>query len=183
MAGYLMNMGNWKSIESCVNIGIYSTRFPKQKVAYFSIAKEATFADYLSMKPGDNIYFFNSRIIYGIGELVDIQGDCKFLSHIGADLPKNLSEMNLEEARPLLPYDQDYNRCFCVFKPSPLFFTEGVDMDEALNSNPRAFRILRAMWKVSFIKMGDEENKALYDIILKRNADNLINNKNYLQYY
>lgn len=180
MAGYLMNMSNWESIESCVNDGIYSTRLPKLKGSYFLIPHEATFADYLSMKPGDNIYFFNDRIIYGIGELVDIQGDCKFLSHIGADSPRNLSGEELESTRPLLPYSQEYYRCFCVFKPSPLFFTEGVDMDEALNSNPQAFRILRAMWKVSFIKMGDEENKALYDIILKRNEDNLINQMNYL---
>ena len=160
MAGYLMNMSDWASIESCVKDGVYSTRLPKLKGSYFLIPHEATFADYLSMKPGDNIYFFNDRIIYGIGELVDIQGDCKFLSHIGADSPRNLSGEELESTRPLLPYSQEYYRCFCVFKPSPLFFTEGVDMDEALNSNPQAFRIPRAMWKVSFIKMGGEENKA-----------------------
>lgn len=41
-------------------------------------------------------------------------------------------------------------------------------MDDALNSNPSAFRMLRAMWKVSFIKIDDEENRALFDILYKK---------------
>ena len=46
-------------------------------------------------------------------------------------------------------------------------------MDDALSSNPSAFKMLRAMWKVSFIKIDDVENKALIDIILKRNEERL----------
>ncbi|WP_400246667.1 hypothetical protein AB3U99_07445 [Niallia sp. JL1B1071] len=46
-------------------------------------------------------------------------------------------------------------------------------MDDVLASNPDKFRILRAFWKVSFIKIDDEENKALRDIILKRNEEHL----------
>ena len=33
---------------------------------------EGTLADYMSMKPGDNIYFFCKRRYYGIGELISI---------------------------------------------------------------------------------------------------------------
>ncbi|NLP52450.1 hypothetical protein HC179_17270 [Bacillus sp. RO1] len=44
-------------------------------------------------------------------------------------------------------------------------------MDDVLSSNPSSFRMLRAYWKTSFIKIDDEENKALKDIILKRNEE------------
>jgi len=44
-------------------------------------------------------------------------------------------------------------------------------MDYVLSSNPSSFRILRAFWKTSFIKIDNQENKALRDIILKRNEE------------
>ncbi|MBD3276607.1 MAG: DUF91 domain-containing protein [Candidatus Marinimicrobia bacterium] len=44
-------------------------------------------------------------------------------------------------------------------------------MDDVLNSNPQKFKMLRAFWKVSFLKFGDEENQAIKDIILKNNQD------------
>ncbi|MDZ4989296.1 hypothetical protein GNF35_02570 [Clostridium perfringens] len=49
-------------------------------------------------------------------------------------------------------------------------------MDEVLTSNPTKFRMLRAFSKLSFLKIDDEENKALKDIILKRNEKFLFNN-------
>jgi hypothetical protein len=50
----------------------------------------------------------------------------------------------------------------------------GIDMDDVLSSNPSAFKMLRAFWKVSFIKFDDEENQAFRDIILKRNQSALL---------
>ena len=44
-------------------------------------------------------------------------------------------------------------------------------MDDVLSSRPNAFKMLRAFWKLSFIKFDDEENQAFKDIILKRNQD------------
>jgi hypothetical protein len=46
-------------------------------------------------------------------------------------------------------------------------------MDDVLVSNPDAFKMLRAFWKVSFIKFDSEENQALKSIILKFNQDYL----------
>lgn len=63
------------------------------------------------------------------------------------------------------------NRCFCIFEPSPKYFRDGIDMDDVLQSNPSKFRMLRAFWKLSFVKIDDEENLALMDVILKRNED------------
>ena len=40
-------------------------------------------------------------------------------------------------------------------------------MDDVLSYKPNSFRMLRAFWKLSFVKIDDEENKALKDIILK----------------
>lgn len=42
-------------------------------------------------------------------------------------------------------------------------------MDDVLSSNPAAFKMLRAFWKLSFIKFDDDENQAFRDILLKRN--------------
>lgn len=50
-------------------------------------------------------------------------------------------------------------------------------MDYVLQSNPQAFKMLRAFHKLSFIKIDDTEDKALFDIILRENESN-INNAN-----
>ncbi|MDI9208867.1 hypothetical protein MT361_09955 [Clostridium butyricum] len=63
------------------------------------------------------------------------------------------------------------NRCFCIFKSYPNFFEQGIDMDDVLSSNPNKFKMLRAFWKLSFVKIDEDENKALKDIILKRNEE------------
>ena len=118
------------------------------------------------------------RKIYGIGKIKKIGFDCKFLNYENADNPKYISNKEYEKANPLLKNGSKNNRCFCVFEPSPYYFENGVDMDDALNSNPSAFKMLRAMWKVSFIKIDDEENRALIDIILKRNEYNLNSGEN-----
>ncbi len=88
-----------------------------------------------------------------------------------ADIPQNYTEKEYEKRKPLLSGGTYQNRCFCAFKPDSYFFLNGIDMDDALSSNPSKFRMLRAMWKVSFIKIDDEENQALQDIILKRNEE------------
>jgi hypothetical protein len=63
------------------------------------------------------------------------------------------------------------NRCFCIFKSYPNFFAQGIDMDDVLSSNPNKFKMLRAFRKLSFVKIDEDENKALKDIILKRNEE------------
>jgi hypothetical protein len=126
------------------------------------------------MKPGDNVYFFIKRKIYGIGKLIEIGGECKFFNFPHAAIPESYDYMEVKEQ---LLWDEGEisvrQRCICVFVPDPYFFKEGVDMDDVLSSNPNAFKMLRAFWKLSFIKFGDEENQAFRDIILKRNQTNL----------
>jgi len=172
MAGFIFLMDSEESLKKCIRNGYYSTNLasPNNRWAAYH---EGTFADYLSMKSGDNIYFFMQRKIFGIGELFDIsEGDCKFLNYPNASLPTN---QNFNEIQNVMILNNDEecidNRFICFFRPSPKMFTDGVDMDDALSSNPQSFRMLRALWKRSFIKIDDEENLALRDIILKRNEE------------
>lgn len=173
MAGYIMTLDSLESLRNCIQTGTYSTNMSEPSGGNWKTHHEGTFADFLSMKAGDNIYFFIKRKIYGIGELTEVSFDCKFLNYEGADIPNAISDEEYMEKAPLLPNANANNRCFCAFKPAPFYFENGIDMDDALSSNPSAFKMLRAMWKVSFIKIDDVENKALIDIILKRNEERL----------
>jgi len=174
MAGYIMTLDSEESLKKCIESGTYSTNL-SQPNGRWKTHHEGTFADFLSMKAGDNIYFFIKRKIYGIGVIKDVKTDCKFLNYIDADEPVEYTEKEYNDKLPLLSNATSNNRCFCTFRESPYFFKTGIDMDDALNSNPPAFRMLRAMWKVSFIKIDDDENRALVDIILKRNEEKITN--------
>lgn len=174
MAGYIFSLDNIDSLHYCINKGIYSTNLSPPRNDLWKLHHEGTFADYCSMRVGDNVYFFIQRKIYGIGELVNINGDCKFFNYPQAPLPSVLEFNDIKKQMILNNSEQNINnRCICLFKPSPNFFLDGIDMDDVLYSNPKKFRMLRAFWKLSFIKIDDEENKALKDIILKRNESNI----------
>ncbi len=179
MAGYIMNLDSTQSLEMYIKNGIYSTKLSNPRNNNWMTHHEATSADYATMKPGDNIYFFIKRKIYGIGELVYLKGDCKFLNYFKANKPENYSYNSIKDD---LLWDEGAHsvnqRWICVFKPSPYFFQNGIDMDEALASNPSKFRNLRAFWKLSFIKIDDEENQALKDVILKNNQEALFDPEN-----
>lgn len=179
MAGYIFSLDSIDSLKHCIENGIYSTNLTSPKNNLWKIHHEGTFADYISMKQGDNVYFFIERKIYGIGELINLGFDCKFLNYPDADIPI-IKDYDSIKDKVLLNINEESinNRCICTFKPSPHFFQMGIDMDDVLSSNPKSFRMLRAFWKLSFIKIDDEENKALKDIILKRNEDYISKNGN-----
>jgi len=186
LAGYIFNLKAEKKPEKALKnlkdllySGVYST-IMKLPDSYWRTPHEGTFADFMTMKEGDNVYFFSNRKIYGIGELVSINGECKFLNFPEADLPFTEKFTNLKK-RMILNYSSENtkNRMLCTFKSSPYFFEQGVDMDEVLTSNPSSFKMLRAMSQVSFIKIDDIENKALSDVILKNNEQNIISSSNY----
>lgn len=170
MAGYLFSLNSIESLIESINLGIYSTLISRPNNNIWRIQHEGTFADYCSMKEGDNVYFFFERKIYGIGKLININGSCKFLNYPNANLPNNQNYIDIQND---LLYDNGENsvnnRFICTFEPFPFFFQNGIDMDETLSSAPEKFKILRAFWKLSFIKFSDTENQAFKDIILRRN--------------
>lgn len=175
MAGYMFTLDSVDSLHRCVEDGIYSTYITEPHGRWGGPA-EGTFADYATMAEGDNVYFFIDRRIYGIGELVRVGRDCKYENFpeascpvpVDYDLRRNqmLTDAGLRqpESGPIKA-----QRWACLFRPAPFFFSEGVDMDDALSSDPAAFRVLRAIWKLSFIKFDDEENQAFKNAILKLN--------------
>lgn len=178
MAGFLFSLDNEESLIECINRGVYSTRLSEPGNVW-GIHHEGTFADYSSMKEGDNVYFFIKRKIYGIGSLVNINGNCKFLNYPNSNLP---TIQNYDDVKGYLLLDLSNNeslnsRFICTFIPFPMFFKNGIDMDEILSSSPDSFKILRAFWKLSFIKFSDEENQAFKNILLRRNL-NAVENPN-----
>lgn len=147
-------MDSKKSIESCFKKGIYATLMNKK----WTSPTDSVFADYLGMRPCDNVYFFSDRKIYGIGEIIEAN-------------PTHMCNPHASE--PLYNYKKrgKIQRWGCAFKPAPYFFQNGVDMDDTLQSAPNAFKTLRAFERVSFIKIDDFENQALKDYILYYNRE------------
>lgn len=172
MAGYIMGLDDINSLEECICNGTYSTIVSTPKNGIWGRPHEGTFADYATMKPGDHIYFFIDRNIYGIGTLERIKGDCKFKNYPKANNPSGVSKSLL------LGANSHNQRWLCTFKPDPFFFKLGVDMDDALASNPLKFKMLRAFWKLSFVKVDDDEDQALRDIIIKYNEPFIANPEN-----
>lgn len=180
MAGYIFNLKTEKNplkafnnLKNQINSGVYSTIMTLPD-SHWKAHHEGTFGDYMTMKEGDNIYFFSNRKIYGIGKLINVETDCKFLNFPNSDLPHTYDFSTLSNSMIINESEENKkNRMLCTFIGSPYFFEDGVDMDDVLASSPQSFKMLRAFWKLSFIKIDDEENKALIDVILKNNEENL----------
>lgn len=58
MAGYLFSLDSNESLISSIQKGVYSTRIKDPSNGIWRINVEGTFADYCSMREGDNVYFF-----------------------------------------------------------------------------------------------------------------------------
>lgn len=143
------------ALEKCILNGNYSAKTAEKGAAFIG-----TLADYLGMKPGDDIFFFTERKIYGIGRLVKIADtDCRFrISPI--DLEKNPL---IEERNP------DIHKFTCTFEPAPHFFKVGVDMDEVLTFSPEKIKSLRFFSNMTFIKLDDIESEAIKNVIARKN--------------
>lgn len=173
MAGYIFSFDSLNSLREVVASGVYSTNLniPGND---WRREHEGTFADYFSMKAGDNVYFFHRRKIYGIGQLINIAGNCVYLNFPSADRLTSISFEDVQSQMILSESEANLNNRFiCTFVGTPFLFENGVDIDEVLASNPSAFRMLRAFWKLSFIKIDNIENQALFDYILKANEDSI----------
>lgn len=172
MAGYLITLNDVDSLAKLVREGVYSTIMHSPQYSVWGTHHEGTFADYLSMREGDLVFFFVKRKIYGCGKLVNIGADCKYLNYKDAGKPHGNQTNSYKESH-LLNDDSDENRCFCTFVPYPCFFRKGIDMDEVLQNNDNPFRSVRTMWKLSFIKMDDDESKALFRVVMKSNEESI----------
>lgn len=174
MAGYLFTFSDIDSLISCIQSGIYSTRMKTS----WSIATEGTLGDFISMKPGDNVYLFSKRIVYGIGEIIEIAPGLTVVENWPTSTSGEAFDYAVVDPDPVLSNqpnqaEEVIQRWIVAFRPSPYFFKTGIDMDDLLQSDPHAFRSLRVFWKRSFIKLDDEENLAFKAAILRKNLGQL----------
>ena len=171
MAGFLFLLSEESTASGAFEAGVYSTKV-KPPAGHWLSFHEATLADFLSMREGDFVFFFQKRKIYGVGRLVSVAGSCVYLNFPSAsdptiERPHSANDVlfswtDLEEA--------GHHRWLCTFEGAPGLLPNPVDMDDALSSRPQAFRSLRVIEKRSFVKMDDEENRALLDILARRNS-------------
>lgn len=176
MAGYLFNFSDEESLFDSIKSGTYSTLMNLK----WDTSAEGTLGDYATMRPGDNVYFFSKRNVYGIGELVETScGDivlenfdgatsCSTIDYAFVKLDPLISDP-IVEVKSKGKSTQKVKRWSIFFKPSPYFFTGGIDMDDLLSSDDYAFKSLRVFWKRSFIKLDDAENQAFKTAFLRRN--------------
>lgn len=194
MAGYIFSVAKtaWNNVvEENIKYGHFSplcleikkfdnngnAATDSQKRPIYKILVE-TFGDMVTMKEGDNIYFLSDRKIYGVGEAKKIGSDCKYDNYIGASEMIPDDEINPSIAN-YLTSTSSRARWVCFFKPAKFFFKTGVDMDDVLQFRPDAFKMLRAFEGLTFIKIDDEENRALREYIWLKNEfafDNIQDN-------
>ena len=178
MPGYLFIIGGSKNdteaqrrerIMGVVRRGVYSTMMSVN----WSNAAESTLGDFVTMRPGDNVYFFGKRKVYGIGEVLDA-GDGRAVTENfrGSTMP--VVNVEYASSNAIVKGTGDkVGRWVVAFAPSPAFFEEGIDMDDLLLSEPDAFRSLRVMQQRTFVKLDDEENLAFMAAFLRRNLGRL----------
>ena len=138
-----------------VNEGIYATLIKNTRT------KTVVEADFLGMKPGDNIYFFFDCNIYGVGTIKSFGRD--------ATVFKNDSENQVKEllSPELFPF-------IISFESDPIFFRKGVDTDDILNASPDTVYALRFFQKKSFIHLDDEENHIIKSILIYKNENAIL---------
>ena len=183
MAGFVFNMGQDRrtgvtgrqAVLECMAAGVYPTRsihpLPSGKWRGEHLA---VLGDFLTMRTGDHVYFLSGRNMYGIGQLVGIGGrQCALSNYPSACDP---STPAYEEVKDALLWDDGTvsslgARWVCTFEPSPLFFSRGVDMDVALAARPESMRRLPSNQDRTFIKLDDEEDRVLSQLLLLENRD------------
>lgn len=183
-SGYLISVSSENSdsseavpdaVTSLISKGFYATLFSEK----WNSSIPSTLGDYLTMKAGDNVYFMCKRIIYGIGEIVQMfPGDAiaSFELQDGATTTKYHPDSCLTTTAKAQGNETKTKvmRWGIIFKASPYFFKTGVDMDDMLASNPSAFRSLRTFWKKSFIQFDEVENSAFRSAIIRNNQSVLL---------
>ena len=168
MPGYLINLGALEGrLDLYIQSGIYGTRIGR--TGWYP-ATLYTLADYLSMRTGELIFFFQKRMIYGLGSTVSIDIDAPT-----RPMACNYARSYLPTENPSPPFlwdgdDDPSIRWRVLFRPSPAFFKIGVDMDEVLQADSAGVaRSLRVFSNRSFLKLEDDESHLIATAILRRN--------------
>ncbi|MDG6921107.1 MAG: hypothetical protein JRN59_06230 [Nitrososphaerota archaeon] len=177
MPGYIFNLDSEEAVEQCAINGVYGTRITRG--ARNPLAQLATLADYLTMREGFLVFFFQDRMIYGVGKVVGIQPKGRTMASL-CNFPE--SDSLATRAPPpsrQLAADEGVDgkdvRWVVFYEPFPRFVKHGLDMDEALTADKYgAMRQLRVFWKRSFMEIEDDEAQLLADLLFQKNRAALI---------
>jgi len=177
MKGYIFSVGGPSRPPDILKAGLFgvwqNTKERKDETKYWGPNQLATFADYLTISPGDLIFFFKERKIYGVAEAVGIDNDagsfCAYLNYPESYKPDPpqpsdgiITEGEWSSVRVALP-----------FVPSPVIYSEGIDMDEALTGIESSFFWGLRYWEgFSFQELSWEEAMFLKKRMLIRFGHN-----------
>jgi len=175
LKGYIFSLGEGTDVLEVMRGGLFGVWQPPPArgergvttwhTREWSDAMLATFADYLTMSPGDRVFFFKDRLIYGVGEVVGDAGALLNYPHSAEPHPPEpreedalLSTVGWKRIRVAIP-----------FSPSPAFFKVGIDMDEILSSRGAGESWSLRFWEgVSFRQLGPKETGSLVEAFLRR---------------
>jgi hypothetical protein len=183
MAGYLFLLDSLASLERYVLNGVYGTKINRPGT-YWGASHLFTLADYLTMRPGDLVFFFIQRKIYGVGRLISLDPAlppalCNYPDSF-LPRPASISPVLWDEG------DGADRPWVCFFEPDPAFLRDGLDMDDVLEADVKGVaQALRVLERVSFIQMDDDEADLLSDLFVRKSAGGnaLLFPDNHLQYH
>src|SRR3990170_3887854 len=69
MSGYIFTLDSAQTLRLYAESGVYATKISRPD-HYWNAYHLYTLGDYLTMRPGDLVFFFIGRKIYGVGSLV-----------------------------------------------------------------------------------------------------------------
>ena len=184
MAGFFIVFSSYEGMLETMRNGVYSTQVKEGANGPYPQTAERILADFASMREGDSIFFFSGRQVYGRGVLVNIDGACRRQNFASAT---ELRPGRHEQLRSSLLFDSGHDgwqrwdsrdkkmvpysqRWICTFEPDPCYWATGVDMDDLLDSDPGAFRVVRSMDNATFIKVDDQEEAAFVKALARANA-------------
>ena len=159
-------------IRRIMESGVFGVRFPDIDSTKANLRNiwYAIFADLLTISPGDKVFFFAKRRIYGMAEVVGL-GDEGTLGPI-----LNYRDSDIFNKTPVggsiyLGEDAEKVKVVVLLKPSPAFFPEGIDMDEVLSYPGAEYCWGLRFWSgKNFLQLGIEETRLLEGIFLRRFA-------------
>lgn len=173
MAGLVVSLRDTEALDRYREGGAYSTFLarPKDTMYGWRPAGEGTIADYLALRDGDLLFFFVERVIYGLGRVVALPRArraalCNY--RYAWDLGRQCDAPFLWQDEP----DDICHHPFVVFvEPHPAWWTQGIDMDEALGADARGYvTVLPFFSGVSFARV-DEFETAHLAALLSRAAN------------
>jgi hypothetical protein len=169
MSGYIFALDNVATLRLYAEKGVYATKVSRPG-AYWAANHLYTLGDYLTMRPGDLVFFFMRRKIYGVGRIVGVAGSESSSAALCNYPSSHMPDAHAVQRDLLWNEGDDQDRPWlCLFEPFPHFFVDGLDMDEVLDADVRGVvQALRVFERVSFIQMRDDEVDLLIDLFTRR---------------